>query len=87
MLFVRISRAELEVHDHLSFEEWSSLALLLNEAARGVAVAFDIGDWLLYGLHRFGKDEKGDPRHTAGGVRSEDYKAATHLTGLYRATL
>ena len=32
-----ISRTGLEVHDHLSFEEWSSLAPLLNEAARGVA--------------------------------------------------
>lgn len=80
-----ISRTGLEVHDHLSFEEWSSLAPLLNEAARGVA--FVIGDWLIYGLDRFAKSEKGDPRNTTSRVRSEDYEAAIHLTGLDRATL
>ncbi|PAW60833.1 MAG: hypothetical protein B9S36_07540 [Verrucomicrobiia bacterium Tous-C2TDCM] len=50
-------------------------------------MAFVIGDWLLYGLDRFAKSEKGDPRHTTSRVRSEDYEAAIHLTGLDRATL
>jgi hypothetical protein len=78
-----ISRTGLEVHDHLSFEEWSSLAPLLNEAARGVA--FVIGDWLLYGHDRFGREEAA---HKPGArVRSEDYEAAIRLTGLDRATL
>jgi hypothetical protein len=77
-----ISRTGLEVHDHLSFEEWSSLAPLLNEAARGVA--FVIGDWLIYGLDRFAK---GDPRNAGSRVRSEDYESAIRLTGLDRATL
>jgi hypothetical protein len=77
-----ISRTGLEVHDHLSFEEWSSLAPLLNEAARGVA--FVIGDWLLYGAERFGA---ADARQAGSRVRSEDYEAAIHLTGLDRATL
>ena len=78
-----ISRTGLEVHDHLSFEEWSSLAPILNEAARGVA--FVIGDWLLYGHDRFGREEAA---HKPGArVRSEDYEAAIRLTGLDRATL
>jgi hypothetical protein len=80
-----ISRTGLEIHDHLSFEEWSSLAPLLNEAARGVA--FVIGDWLTYGLDRFAQSEKDNPRNAASRVRSEDYKSAIHLTGLDRATL
>jgi len=81
-----ISRTGLEVHDHLSFEEWSSLAPLLNEAARGVA--FVIGDWLLYGRDRFGTQEA-DSRQAAPArrVRSEDYEAAIQMTGLDRATL
>ena len=77
-----ISRTGLVVHDHLSFEEWSSLAPLLNEAARGVA--FVIGDWLLYGLERF---TRGDSQHPGLRIRSEDYEAAIRLTGLDRATL
>jgi len=77
-----ISRTGLEVHDHLSFEEWSSLAPLLNEAARGVA--FVIGDWLIYGLDRFGRSEA---QKAATRVRSEDYESAIQLTGLDRATL
>jgi len=77
-----ISRTGLEVHDHLSFEEWSSLAPLLNEAARGVA--FVIGDWLLYGHDRFGRN---DDRQPGSRVRSEDYEAAIRHTGLDRATL
>jgi hypothetical protein len=80
-----ISRTGLEIHDHLSFEEWSSLAPLLNEAARGVA--FVIGDWLTYGLDRFAQSEKDNPRNAASRVRSEDYESAIHLTGLDRATL
>ena len=79
-----ISRTGLEVHDHLSFEEWSSLAPMLNEAARGVA--FVIGDWLIYGKDRFG-EEKGKGKNSASRVRSEDYEAAVALTGLDRATL
>lgn len=78
-----ISRTGLEVHDHLSFEEWSSLAPLLNEAARGVA--FVIGDWLLYGHDRFGREEAANK--PGARVRSEDYEAAVRLTGLDRATL
>jgi hypothetical protein len=77
-----ISRTGLEVHDHLSFEEWSSLAPLLNEAARGVA--FVIGDWLIYGFDRFGRSEG---QKAATRVRSEDYESAIQLTGLDRATL
>jgi len=80
-----ISRTGLEVHDHLSFEEWSSMAPLLNEAARGVA--FVIGDWLTYGLDRFAQSEKDNPRNAASRVRSEDYESAIQLTGLDRATL
>ena len=79
-----ISRTGLEVHDHLSFEEWSSLAPLLNEAARGVA--FVIGDWLLYGHDRFGRTEEAANKPGAR-VRSEDYEAAIRHTGLDRATL
>jgi len=78
-----ISRTGLEVHDHLSFEEWSSLAPLLNEAARGVA--FVIGDWLLYGHDRFGREEA--TNKSGSRVRSEDYETAIRLTGLDRATL
>ena len=78
-----ISRTGLEVHDHLSFEEWSSLAPLLNEAARGVA--FVIGDWLLYGHDRFGREEA--TNKSGARVRSEDYETAIRLTGLDRATL
>jgi hypothetical protein len=78
-----ISRTGLEVHDHLSFEEWSSLAPLLNEAARGVA--FVIGDWLLYGHDRFGREEA--IKKSGARVRSEDYETAIRLTGLDRATL
>jgi hypothetical protein len=78
-----ISRTGLEVHDHLSFEEWSSLAPLLNEAARGVA--FVIGDWLFYGHDRFGRGEAANK--PGARVRSEDYEAAIRLTGLDRATL
>lgn len=73
-----ISRTGLEVHNDLSFEEWASLAPVLNEAARGVA--FVIGDWLVYGRERFGS--RGRER-----VRSEDYEAAVRLTGLDRTTL
>lgn len=80
-----ISRTGLEVHDHLSFEEWSGLAPLLNEAARGVA--FVIGDWLLYGNERFGREKAGDKSRAPARVRSEDYEAAIRLTGLDRATL
>ena len=79
-----ISRTGLEVHDHLSFEEWSSLAPLLNEAARGVA--FVIGDWLIYGFDRFGRTEEAANKPGAR-VRSEDYEAAIRHTGLDRATL
>lgn len=78
-----ISRTGLEVHDHLSFEEWSSLAPLLNEAARGVA--FVIGDWLLYGHDRFGREDTANK--SGARVRSEDYETAIRLTGLDRATL
>jgi hypothetical protein len=78
-----ISRTGLEVHDHLSFEEWSCLAPLLNEAARGVA--FVIGDWLLYGHDRFGREDAGGK--PGARVRSEDYESAICLTGLDRATL
>lgn len=79
-----ISRTGLEVHDHLSFEEWSSLAPMLNEVARGVA--FVIGDWLLYGKDRFDESD-GKTGSPAARVRSEDYEAAIHLTGIDRATL
>lgn len=78
-----ISRTGLEVHDHLSFEEWSSLAPLLNEAARGVA--FVLGDWLLYGHDRFAREEAANK--SGARVRSEDYETAIRLTGLDRATL
>ena len=81
---VTINRTGLQVHDHLSFEEWSSLAPMLNEAARGVA--FVIGDWLLYGKNRFGA-ENDEARNSAARVRTEDYEAAVALTGLDRATL
>jgi hypothetical protein len=82
-----ISRTGLEVHDHLSFEEWSGLAPVLNEAARGVA--FVIGDWLLYGDDRFGGEAAGKrgANGAASRVRPEDYEAAVGMTGLDRATL
>lgn len=81
-----ISRTGLEVHDHLSFEEWSSLAPMLNEVARGVA--FVIGDWLLYGKYRFGEAQnRGTGRESGPRVATADYEAAVALTGLDRATL
>ncbi len=81
-----ISRTGLEVHDHLSFEEWSSLAPMLNEVARGVA--FVIGDWLLYGKDRFGEvQNRGTGRESGPRVATADYEAAVALTGLDRATL
>lgn len=85
-----ISRTGLEVHDHLSFEEWSALAPLLNEAARGVA--FVIGDWLAYGHERFapsasGKGASAQAAGSASRVRPEDYEEAIRLTGLDRSTL
>lgn len=80
---ITITRTGLEIHDHLSFEEWASLAPLLNEAARGVA--FVIGDWLLYGNDRFDRNDASQSVNTR--VRHEDYEAAVHLTGLDRTTL
>ena len=77
-----ISRTGLEVHDHLSFEEWSSLAPMLNEVARGVA--FVIGDWLLYGKDRFGEvQNRGTGREGGPRVATADYEAAVTLTGRY----
>jgi len=81
-----ISRTGLEVHDHLSFEEWSSLAPLLNEAARGVA--FVIGDWLNYGRDRFQLCLPGFEGCRSGGRVSEGaYETVLGQTGLDRATL
>lgn len=81
-----ISRTGLEVHDHLSFEEWSALAPHLGEAARGVA--FVIGDWLIYGKERFGEGKnRGTGREIGPRVATEDYETVITLTGLDRATL
>jgi len=48
-------------------------------------VAFVIGDWLLYGHDRFGREEA--TNKSGSRVRSEDYETAIRLTGLDRATL
>jgi len=81
-----INRTGLEVHNHLSFEEWSGLAPLLSEAARGVA--FVIGDWLNYGRDRFQLCLPGFEGCRSGRrVSEEAYETVLSQTGLDRATL
>jgi hypothetical protein len=76
-----VSRTGLAVHQDLSFNEWASLATGLNEASR--CVAFLIGDWLIYGKARFGKENEKPSRR----VRGEDYERVIAATGLDRSTL
>lgn len=76
-----VSRTGLAVHEELSFDEWAALAPKLSEAARGIA--FLIGDWLLYGERRFGKDHARPARR----VQSGRYEHAIAATGLDQTTL
>lgn len=76
-----ITRTGMDIRDDLSFEEWAALAPKLNEASR--CVAFAIGDWLVYGQHRFNKSTAAP----APKVKGSAYEVALAATGLDLTTL
>jgi hypothetical protein len=84
-----VSRTGLQIHADLSFDEWSSMAPAIGEAAR--SVAFVIGDWLLYGEDHFRGQFRlpgfESDQVEAGRVGTDLYREAIRLTGLDNQTL
>ena len=74
------SRVGLRITDNLTNEEWQQLATSIGEVA--TAIAFIIGDWLVYGQGLFGLDGFPDRR-----VDESTYQVAIASTGLDRSTL
>ena len=74
------SRTGLRITARLTNEEWQQLAACIGEVA--TAIAFIVGDWLVYGQGLFGLD--GFPDHK---VDEASYQLAMTATGLDRSTL
>ena len=77
---VKISPLGLQASSKLTGDEWAAMAPLLGNAAR--ALAFIIGDWLVYGDDLFGVDSPPN-RHISAAL----YEKAATDTGLDIPTL
>lgn len=66
---VRIDRSGIEFTEDLSFEQWDSLGRELAPMAK--SIGFIVGDWINYGMSRYG----------------EKYQEAVEVTGLSVETL
>jgi hypothetical protein len=77
---VAISRIGLRVTGKLNRQEWQEIAAGMGEVAS--AIAFVVGDWLVYGQNLFGLEGFPDNQ-----VDEPSYQLAMAATGLDRSTL
>ena len=87
--FIQPTPVGLQLARDLTFREWQAIAESFGRALQ--TAAWCIGDWLVYGERRWGKQllldgEEFDP-DTAGRVPSHAFDAAVAATGLDRQTL
>ena len=82
---VRVTNIGLEIIEDLSFDEWSSLAPHIGDAAR--SLGFVIGDWLAYGERFSAQRPLPGFENMPGKVTPERYDDALLKTGLDRHTL
>jgi hypothetical protein len=77
---VAVSRIGLRFTGKLNHQEWQEIAAGMGEVAS--AIAFIVGDWLVYGQSLFGLEGFPDNR-----VDEPSYQLAMAATGLDRSTL
>ena len=82
---VRVTPLGLDIIEELNFEEWSSLAPHIGEAAR--SLGFVIGDWLAYGERFAAQRPLPGFEDMPAQVATARYDNALLQTGLDRGTL
>ncbi|MCC6352307.1 MAG: hypothetical protein IT577_00395 [Verrucomicrobiae bacterium] len=84
---VRVSPLGLEIRGEVTFVEWRRLAPKIGSAVR--SCAFVVGDWLVYGEERFGRQLllPGIDPGPSRAISREQYDAARAATGIDPAIL
>ncbi len=87
--YIRATPTGLDLDNDLSFEEWEAIAASFGTALQ--TAAWCIGDWLVYGERKWGRQllmegEEFDPS-TPSRIPTEVFNHAVAATGLDRQTL
>lgn len=87
--YIKTTETGLELAECLDFDEWRAIAASFGKALQ--TAAWCIGDWMIYGERRWGKQllldgEDFDPA-SPGRLQAHVFDAAIESTGLDRQTL